>query len=80
MGLQSSKLCIGSCSSELAKTISRHSSLEQADADMEGMSAICPLDDEYLPIDAGSLKIKQVRPPHDLQSEESPGIIATLPL
>ena len=27
---------------------------------MEGMSAICPLNDEYLPIDAGSLKIKQV--------------------
>ncbi len=27
---------------------------------MEVMSAICPLGDDYLPIDAGSLKSKQV--------------------
>lgn len=51
---------LATCSSELAKTISRRSSSEQMDTEMEGMSAICPLDDDYLPLDAGSLKIKQV--------------------
>ena len=35
---------------------------EQADTELESMSAICPLTDDYLPLDAGSLKNKQVSP------------------
>lgn len=34
---------------------------EQPDAELEAMSAICPLTDDYLPLDAGNLKVKQVR-------------------
>ena len=45
----------------LARSVSRHSSIsEQPDAELESMSAICPLTDEYLPLDAGNLKNKQV--------------------
>ncbi len=54
-------LCFCSSSSTaLARTVSRRASLDQADGEMEVMSAICPLGDDYLPIDAGSLKSKQV--------------------
>ena len=45
----------------LARSVSRRSSIsEQPDAELESMSAICPLTDEYLPLDAGNLKNKQV--------------------
>ena len=48
-------------STSLARSVSRRSSIsEQADAELESMSAICPLTDEYLPLDAGNLKNKQV--------------------
>ena len=48
-------------STSLARSVSRRSSIsEQPDAELESMSAICPLTDEYLPLDAGNLKNKQV--------------------
>ncbi|KAL0025671.1 hypothetical protein WJX77_003216 [Trebouxia sp. C0004] len=49
-----------SSSTALARTVSRRASLDQGDEQMETMSAICPLGDDYLPIDAGSLKSKQL--------------------
>ncbi|DBA73902.1 TPA: hypothetical protein ACH3X2_009553 [Trebouxia sp. C0005] len=49
-----------SSSTALARTVSRRASLDLADGEMEVMSAICPLGDDYLPIDAGSLKSKQL--------------------
>ncbi|KAL3137014.1 hypothetical protein ABBQ32_006605 [Trebouxia sp. C0010 RCD-2024] len=48
-------------STSLARSVSRHSSIpEQPDTELEVMSAICPLADEYLPLDASNLKIKQL--------------------
>lgn len=54
-------LACRSNSSSLARSVSRRQSVsEQPDSELESMSAICPLTDEYLPLDATNLKNKQV--------------------
>ena len=49
-----------SSSTALAKTVSRRISLDQQDTELETMSAICPLNDEHLPLDASNIKNMQV--------------------